>query len=188
MLLRALHEAREVRLLAAGLPRRVGAAHRALPLEDRAFVDDEVRAVDVARHLARRAELEPSPRGDIARHLALDDDRGSCDLRLDERTLADRERVLRRNLALDVALDADRAFERELARDLRALAEEGARSAAGVLRPHLLFPLEHLHLPGRRGFDRRRNGLGGPCPLVALAILAEQRHGWDVYRPDRRIS
>src|SRR5205814_5941801 len=38
-----------------------------------------------------------------------------------------------------------------------------------------LFPLEHLHLPGRRA--GRRRGLGALAPLLVLAIPSEERHG-----------
>src|SRR5207249_10611245 len=83
------------------------------------------------------------------------------------------ERVLGRDLALHLALDAHRALEGELAVHPSALAEERARPRS-LLRLGL-FPLEHLHLLGRRA--GRRRGLGALAPLLVLAIPSEERHG-----------
>src|SRR5213592_4087568 len=82
-------------------------------------------------------------------------DRGPGDLRVDDRALADGECVLRGDLALHLALDADRPLEGELAADPATLAEERARSARLV---HLgrLVALEHLPLPWRRIPGRHR--------------------------------
>src|SRR6266478_1130633 len=163
---------REVRLLL--LARRgLGAAHRALALEDRALVHDQARGRDVAGDLGRGVQLEQRARRDVARHLPVHDHRGAVDLRLQHGALTDGERVLGRDLALHLALDAHRALEGELAVHPAALAEERARPRR-LLRLGL-FPLEHLHLPGRR--VGRRRGLGALAPLLVLAIPPEERHG-----------
>src|SRR5262249_51760623 len=177
----------EVGLLAAATGRLGAPAHRALALEHGALVDDEAAAVDVPDHLARRAQLEPRAGLDVAGHLTVHDDGRARDLRLHDRALADRERVLGRDLALDLALDADAPLEVELADDLRALAEERARRAQ-LLRSRrllILIPLEHLHLPGRRlgcgdrrcGGTCRRRGGTRPRPVVPFTVFPEQRHG-----------
>src|SRR5262249_47043908 len=155
----------EVGLLAAATGRLGAPAHRGLALEHGAPAADEAAAGDVPGHLAPRPPLEPRAGLDVAGHLTVHDDGRARDLRLHDRALADRERVLGRDLALDLALDADAPLEVELADDLRALAEERARRAQ-LLRSRrllILIPLEHLHLPGRGlGWGDRRHR--GPRP------------------------
>src|SRR6185503_72970 len=101
------------------------------------------RRGDVAVHASRRPQLEPLARRHVAGHLTFDDDRGARDLRVHQGALADREHVLRGDLAVDLSLDATRALEDELARDLRSLAEERVhpRSAGDLIRASL--PLTH---------------------------------------------
>src|SRR3989442_432795 len=118
----------------------------------------------------RRLPLQ-RPRHVFAR-LPVHDHRGAVDLRLQDGALTDGERVLGRDLALHLALDTHRALEGELAVHPAALAEERARPRR-LLRLGL-FPLEHLHLPGRR--VGRRRGLGALAPLLLLAIPPEERH------------
>src|SRR5207249_230555 len=72
---------------------------------------------------------EPFASRDVPRHLAVHHDRGPGDLRVADRALADGECVLRRDLALHLAFDADRSLEGELAADLATLAEDPAGSA-----------------------------------------------------------
>ena len=136
-------------------------------------MNDEARRRDVAQDLARRADLEPLASRDVARHLAEHHDRRTGDLRVDDRGLADGECVLRRDLAVHLALDADRPLEGELAAYPAALAEERAGCARLV---HLSFvALEHLPLPWRRTPGRHRGGLGSetPAPIAPLTVLAE---------------
>src|SRR5439155_9865854 len=121
-------------------PRRLGTAHRALPLEDDSFVNDEARRGYVSEDLAGGADLESLTCRDVAGHLAVNHDRRPRDLRGDHRALADRERVLGRDLALDLSLDSDRTFEGELAGDPTSLPEK-RRPSPGLVHLHLL-PLE----------------------------------------------
>src|SRR5579862_8539315 len=151
---------------------RLRGAHGALALEDDALVDHEARGEDVAEDLAGRADLEPLTGGDVARDLAVNDDRGAVDLRIDDGGLADGERVLRADLALHMSLDADGALEGELAADTAPLAEERGRRGRVVAVGSLA--LGHLHLPGRR-VARRSSGLGTRSlgSIASLTVLAE---------------
>src|SRR5882672_11339311 len=137
----------------------VRAAHRALPFEDHTFVDDDARRGDVAEHLAGRADLETLARRDVPGHLAVHHDRGTVDLRVDDRALADRERILCGDFPLDVPLDPHRTLEHELAGDPASLAEERARPTRLLDLGLVTVAVEHLHLPWRR-LVRRYHRLG----------------------------
>src|SRR5262249_30547741 len=96
-------------------PQVVSAAHRTLPLEDDTLVDDEARGRDVAEELARGTDLESLARRDVARHATVHHDGAPRDLRIDLGTLTDDQRILSRDLTLDVTLDPHRSLERDLA-------------------------------------------------------------------------
>src|SRR2546428_4420389 len=165
-----LRDARDLAILLR--PQRVGTAHRALPLEHDPFMDDEARGSDVPEELPRGADLEALLRRHVARDPPVDHDGATRDLRIDDGALTDDERVLRRDLALHMPLDAHRPLELQLAGHSAALAEECARTAhlSGL---HSL-PLEHLRLPGYRtvcGGARLRGKPSGP--VDPLPILSE---------------
>src|SRR5262245_21303427 len=152
----------------------LGRAHRALSLEDDPFVDHEARCRDVAVDLPGRTDLEPLPGRDVARDLPVHDDRAAVDLCIDDGALADRQGVLRRDLALDVSFDANRAFEGELAGDAAPLAENRARRSRLVRFGLLPLTFEHLHHPWRSMRQRlRRRRSNSPRPVAPLTILAE---------------
>ena len=103
----------------------------------------------------------------------MDDDGTAGDLGVHHRALADGERVLRGDLAIDLAFDPGWPLEHELARDVAALSEEGTGTAA-LLGPNLgLVPLEHLHLPGLRTAHGSRLHPAGVGPISPLTILPE---------------
>src|SRR6266849_40939 len=155
-------------------PARFAAGHRTLALEDDPLVDDEARSRDVAEDLPRGQELEPLAGRDIAGDLGVHDDRGPGDLRAHQRALADRERVLRRDFALDLPLDAHRALERELAGDPATLAKKRAGPARLLHLGSVALALEHLNLPSHRSWRRHRGfGIQSPGPIEPLAVLAE---------------
>src|SRR5262245_15359802 len=97
----------------------IARAHRALPLECHALVDHEDWRRDVADQLARRLDLEPLRGSYVAGDAPVDDHRIARDLCLHVRAVADGQRITRRNLAFDLALDSHGSFEDELAGDTR---------------------------------------------------------------------
>src|SRR5581483_1979260 len=121
---RRLFLLREERHLA---PAVLGRAHRAVALEDDAFLDDEAGRGDVAIDAAGSADLEPLRSVDVAGDLAVDDDRAAGDLRVQDGRLADEERVASGHLALDLSLDASRSLEDDLSGDASSASEERAR-------------------------------------------------------------
>src|SRR5262249_33433020 len=86
---------------------------------------------------------------DVPRHLAVHDDGRAGDLCVHHRALADRQRVLRGYLALDLALDATRPVEHDFASDFASLAEERARHPC-IHRLRLVPLLEHPPPPVAR--------------------------------------
>src|SRR5262245_34839070 len=157
-------------------PQVVSAAHRTLPLEDDTLVDDEARGRDVAEELARGTDFESLARRDVARHATVHHDGAPRDLRIDLGTLTDDQRILSRDLTLDVTLDAHRSLERELAGYPASLAEECAGAADVAGRAALSLALDHLDLRRRSRSDRRRHeavGRDASRPLNPVAILSE---------------
>src|SRR5690606_11795863 len=90
-------------------------AHRAVPLEHDAFLDDEARRRHVSEELAGGADLELLARADVAGHLAAEHDRLAVDLSVDHRRFGDEQGRGRDDLSLDVPRDAGRALEGDLA-------------------------------------------------------------------------
>ena len=145
-------------------PSRTGPEHHS-------FVDDEARGCNVAEELPRSSYLEALLSRDVARDPSVDHDGATRDLRVHDSALTDDERVLRRDLALHMPLDAHRPVELQLAGDPAALAEECARTAR--LSGLNSLPLEHLRLPGYRtvcgdaGLRGKPSGPVDPLPLLA---------------------
>src|SRR5436309_11095189 len=108
-------------------------------------------------------DLQPLLRRHVARDPPVDHDGAARDLRIDNGALTDDERVLRRDLALHVSLDAHRPLELQFTGDPAALAEERARTARARFTGLNSLPLEHLHLPGCRTVHRDA-GLRGKPP------------------------
>src|SRR5438132_5054368 len=156
---------------------RLASAHRAATVERRALVHAQARRGDAALHAAGRAELQPLPGGHVAGHPTLDDDRGTRDLRVHHRALADGERVLRGDLPLNVALYPCRPLEHELAVDLGSPAQERVDPPGTGELARVPLPLEHRNLPRRDPVDRHDgygDRAGRPRPFVT--IPSEQRH------------
>src|SRR5262249_49852626 len=95
----------------------VGRSYVALAFEYDALLDHQAGGGDVAVELAGCPDLEPLARRHVARYPALDHHRVADDLRAHDGALTDGQRVQRRDLTLDVALDAHRSLEGELTDD-----------------------------------------------------------------------
>src|SRR5438552_14176120 len=125
---------------------RLASAHRAATVERRALVHDQARHGDAALHAAGRAELQPLTGGHVAGHPALDDDRGTRDLRVHHRALADGERLPRGDLPLNLALYPRCPLEHELAVDLGYPAHERIPPPETVVLHSVTHPTDHLDL------------------------------------------
>src|SRR4029079_16730927 len=123
-----------------------------------------------------RLDLHPLPRRDVSGHFAADDDRTADDLRVDDRRLADDQRVLRGDLAFDLTIDADGAFESELAGDFAAFAEVSVHLAAGGGQHR--FWLWHVTVLTSCVLERRPRLVAIRQALMPLSVLLpEDRHG-----------
>src|SRR5262249_37418261 len=110
-------------------------------------LDHDRRGGERSAHLGRRLDLDALAGLRVAAVLADDDERAHLDLALHFRALADHERVGRDDLSGELAVDAHRSFEQELALERAALAEQGiqlARSAPGAGRSDRGRALLHL--------------------------------------------
>src|SRR6266436_1163444 len=157
--------------------RHLASAHRAATVEQCALVYDQARRGDAALHAAGRAELQPLTGGHVAGHPALDDDRGTRDLRVHHRALADDQRILRGDLPLNLALYPCRPLEHELAVDLGSPAQKCVDPPGTGELARVPLPLEHRNLPRRNSVDRHDgygDRAGRPRPFVTIA--SEQRH------------
>src|SRR5262249_2030148 len=106
---------------ARGAGRRL---HERAALEHHALVDLQRRRVEGALPRAGAVDPDRALRLDVADPRALDDDLADIDLGLDHRALADHEDVIGEHLALEPAVDPDRAVERELALERGAAPEQ----------------------------------------------------------------
>src|SRR5437667_10843584 len=157
--------------------RHLASAHRAATVEQRALVHDQARGGDAALHAAGRADVQPLTGGHVAGHPALDDDRGTRDLRVHHRALADGERIPRGDLPLTLALYPRCPLEHELAVDLGSLAQERVDPPGTGELARVPLPLEHRDLPRRNSVDRHDgywDRAARPRPFVTIA--SEQRH------------
>src|ERR1700689_1169274 len=87
--------------------------HRAVPLEQRAFLHRQHRRRDVSADLRRRANFDPLGRDDVAADLAGDRHRRGADVRGDHGGLADGQAVLGVDLAVNLAVDSRGTLERD---------------------------------------------------------------------------
>src|SRR6266540_1619305 len=155
--------------------------HLALPLDDHALLDHERGGLDVPAHPRRVVELDGALRLHVAVDLAVDDDAATADLGVHLGALADDENVVRHDRAGELAVDADGPFERQLAFELRAAAEQrieiaGARGDGGEF-----IALQHGHglrlLAGWfRGGGRSGRDRAGPRRRRLLPELVPDRH------------
>src|SRR5215203_5868766 len=79
------------------------ATHRAMPFENDAFLDDQARRRDVPEQFSRCTNFDALTRSDVTSDAPHDDDAAAGDLRVDDRGFADDQRVLRCDLAFDLA-------------------------------------------------------------------------------------
>src|SRR5262245_50716762 len=101
------------------------ALHVAAAFEGHALVDLQGRRGDVAPHPPRRVDLDGALGADVPDDEALDDDVADIDLGVQLGALADDEDVVGEDLTGELAVDADRALEGELALEGAAPAQEG---------------------------------------------------------------
>src|SRR5215471_3628984 len=154
-----------------------GRPHVALPLEHDSFLDHEARRRDVAKELSRRPDLETLSRGDVTGHTTLDHDRVADDLRVHDGALSDRQRLLRGDLTLDLALDANGPFERELPDHAAPLPQERIASTADVLgHGSTPLPIPRSDVAHTRRAGRADGGRQQRSSIVSLSILPEYRH------------
>src|SRR5262245_19548461 len=169
-------EGRDLAILLGAL-RVNGRPHVALPLEHDSFLDHEARRRDVAKELSRRPDLETLSRGDVTGHTTLDHDRVADDLRVHDGALSDRQRLLRGDLTLDLALDANGPFERELPDHAAPLPQERIASTADVLgHGSTPLPIPRSDVAYTRRAGRADGGRQQRTPIVSLSILPEYRH------------
>src|SRR5688572_16766657 len=100
------------------------AHHPGEAVEHGALVDGESRCGNVALHARTALQLDRASGCDVPGDLATHDGRSAVDVRGDLGVFADDEQVVRRDAPGEGAVDLHRAFEMELAVDLRFLAEE----------------------------------------------------------------
>src|SRR5262249_21933945 len=72
-----------------------GPPHGTVSLEHHALVNHQARSGDVPSQLPRGAQLDAFAAVDVTDHFPFDDDRTSTDMRVDDRGVADNNRVLR---------------------------------------------------------------------------------------------
>src|SRR5262245_1362438 len=123
---------------------------------------DDHRRLDVAVDARGAAQLHALGRAHVAGDLTADDDVPGVDVGLDDALLPDDERVVGTDLAGELAVQHDRAAERVLALDLRALVDVGGQVTG--LGARLRVPREWPH--GVRGL-----------PRLAGAHLVDEIHG-----------
>src|SRR5258708_231264 len=99
-------------------------AHHAVALEDGPFLDDEGRCIDVAVDLTVAVDLDALGGDDLSDDGATDGDAADVEVTFDRRALADDQLVLRCDLAVELAVDAHRVLEFELALEGRAAIEK----------------------------------------------------------------
>src|SRR5262249_7568069 len=122
-------------------------------------------------------DLETLPRRDVTGHTTQDHDRVTDDLRVHDRALSDRQRVLRGDLTLDLALDADGPFERELPNHAASLPQERIAPTADVLgHGSTPLPIPRSDVADTRPAGRADGGRQQRTPIVSLSILPEYGH------------
>src|SRR5690606_15439048 len=145
--------------------------HDAAALEDDALVDEDLRGLDVAADGAAAVDLHQVGRPNVADEGApTDDQRAHVHRGLDERAVAQDEHALAEDVALEATIDANAAFESELALVLRTTAEQGVDlSEAGqvLVRHRSVRVLAEVFGPARGAADvatarrARRGGAAG---------------------------
>src|SRR2546426_108865 len=103
-----------------------------MALEEDAFLHDHHRRLDVAEDPRGAAQLHTLGAEHVAHHFPVDEDHARADGGVDDSLLADDERVVGDDLALELAVQHDGAAERVLAVDLGRLVDERAEVAAAA--------------------------------------------------------
>src|SRR5690606_24970898 len=89
-----------------------------------ALVHLETHGIDVAVHVARGVQLQAARRRDASTHAAADDRVLRLDVTLDHGMRTEHDALRRVHVALQVALDAQRAVHGDVAGDRHAFADE----------------------------------------------------------------
>jgi hypothetical protein len=108
---------------------RVLLGHPAVALEEHALLHEHHGRLHVAEDARGAAQLHALGGEHVAHDLAADEDHAGVDGGVDDAFLADDERVVGGDLALELAVQHDGAAEGVLALDLRRLVDEGAEIA-----------------------------------------------------------
>ena len=101
------------------------AFHVAYPLEEGPLFDGEDGRVQIPRHLASRVDPDFLFDVDLPAHLAADQHAVHADIGLDLGALADHQRAVAEDGALEIAIDPDRTIEHQLAGEFGALTQKG---------------------------------------------------------------
>src|SRR5687768_149846 len=99
-------------------------AHLAGTLEERPLLDGEVRRRQVREHARLRVELDALRRDDVAPERAIDREPLHLDLRFDVGVLAYHEVAARRDLSLELPVDAEPVVELEISRQVASAVQK----------------------------------------------------------------
>src|SRR2546426_4040210 len=127
---------------------RARLGHAAMALEDDAFLHDHHRRLDVAEDPRGAAQLHALGAEHVAHDFAVDENHPRADGGVDHTLLADDERVVRGDLALELPVQHDGAAERVLAFEVGRLVDERGEVVGAGGHAFWLLPEDHGRSPG----------------------------------------